>query len=868
MRLPRLSAAVAALAIVCAVAAQSTATESASESVFSLEAVATAAPGGQDKVERALALLTTLPAAEHAPATAVATTTGFVWRVVMQILHLSEPSLEHFDYADAAEAVSSAAAAGSPLDDAVELLEAAAAQDNADALYVLGDLHFYGNYTHRHDYPAALGYYKRLADLTGNATAQSTIGFMYATGMFGTIERDQAKALLYHTFAALGGSTRSDMTLAFRYHSGIGTPRNCDQAALFYKRVADKAMAHWRSGPHGGRTLDRYNWKLAEDHGGVFGEGASESSSGPNSRKRYSPASDSASLDDVLEYLRYIAKKSDIAAQYSLARLYYDGTRSLPRSYTQALHYFKSVAKHYWTNDAAVIPGASKTTELYAGKAAGYLGRMCLRGEGTPQDYALALQWFKLGFELGDPASQNGYGYMLLKGLGVKQNVARAAECFRGAADVDYGPAQVNIGKLYLEQGDMPVAIHYFELASRYGNVEAFYYLAETHNQGLGRERSCGMATAYYKIVAERVEEIQSPLQWAHRMYEQGDVENALIGFMMAAEQGYESGQANTAYLLDRDKSMLDLTKVADWYRRLRHGRRRGVDDQTRWTDELALIYWTRSSKQANVDSTVKMGDYYLKGIGADRDHDKAALCYQAAAEYQQSALALWNLGWMHENGLGVEQDFHLAKRFYDLALATNAEAYLPVTLSLYRLRVRSFWNSISGGSVNGILHEQETPEPWSLSEFWHKWFVEPDDEYRPYPAAPTDRVDGQTQFAPAEPEFEDDGEAMHIPPGPGEEYYEYDDFDEDLTEMLLIFGLCGAVAVLFWFRQQRAHTHERQRRERLMHEELRRREQEEVLRRREEALAQREEQERVRLRQQAGQPAPPAPPAAAPPPD
>lgn len=35
--------------------------------------------------------------------------------------------------------------------------------------------------------------YKQLADLTGNSTAQSMVGFMYATGIGGAVERDQSK---------------------------------------------------------------------------------------------------------------------------------------------------------------------------------------------------------------------------------------------------------------------------------------------------------------------------------------------------------------------------------------------------------------------------------------------------------------------------------------------------------------------------------------------------------------------------------------------------------------------------------------------------------------------------------------------------
>ena len=47
-------------------------------------------------------------------------------------------------------------------------------------------------------------------------------------------------------------------------------------------------------------------------------------------------------------------------------------------------------------------------------------------------------------------------------------------------------------------------------------------------------------------------------------------------------------------------------------------------------------------------------------------------------------------------------QDFHLAKRHYDLAYDTNTESYLPVLLSLIKLHARSIWHTLMGGK-NGL---------------------------------------------------------------------------------------------------------------------------------------------------------------------
>lgn len=171
-------------------------------------------------------------------------------------------------------------------------------------------------------------------------------------------------------------------------------------------------------------------------------------------------------------------------------------------------------------------------------------------------------------------------------------------------------------------------------------------------------------------------------------------------------------------------------------------------------TDRIALTYWTRSAAQDNVDALVKLGDYYFKGIGTSPPNsssgldssqeedqegeyngadsprsrelggqpqfEKAATFYQSAATSRLSAMAMWNLGWMHETGQGVPQvknpssffsffglstcrklivlpllyqDFHLAKRYLDSALETSPSAYFPSTLSLISLYTRALYH-------------------------------------------------------------------------------------------------------------------------------------------------------------------------------
>ncbi|CAN8101631.1 unnamed protein product [Discula destructiva] len=701
------------------------------------------------------------------------------WKAVPSLRATTAPIDEH----DAGSKV-----ADTRLVDAVRHLEAATHKNNSDALFLLGQLNFYGNYSHPRDFAKAFDYYHRLATLDGNSSAMYMVGLMYSTGVGNAVQQDQARALLYYTFAASTGHTRAEMTLGARHFTGVGTPKSCETACKYYKRVADKVMEWYRSGPPGGMSWTREQYHIPDEVGGIYGEGASASSAGMHAM-HYNPNSDQhAAIEDIIEYLDLMSKKGDFKSSFNLGHIYYNGQRGQERNLGQAFKYFRMVAKKYWVNGNRVDenhkPGLDKT----AAKAAGFLGRMYMRGEGVQQDFERAKHWFDRGVSRGDAQSQYCLGLMMLHGYGVSKNIGKATDLFKASADQDYALSQVQLGVLFLDRGqpeDVRVANDYFELAARFGNLEAQYYLGEMIHHGIGRDKSCAQAMSMYKTVAEKAEPLISSWSEANQAYEDGDYELALLGYLHAAEAGFESAQTNVAFLLDTRQSM--MTNVL------------GIGEQKPSllnNPSLALIFYTRSHRQGNIDSLVKMGDYYLDGVGIDRDVDKAVKCYTGAAEYQQSAQALFNLGWMHENGVGLDQDFHMAKRYYDLALATNTEAYLPVKLSLLKLRARSYWNSVTNGKINSIQDEPEDKKDWSLSE-WINNFIQDDFLYE----------DG----------LYDDIYDDTMPGGDAPHYADED--DDGLMDTVVIMVLAVSLAFFVYYRQQRERAEQaRRQREQQQH--------------------------------------------------
>jgi SEL1 protein len=76
-----------------------------------------------------------------------------------------------------------------------------------------------------------------------------------------------------------------------------------------------------------------------------------------------------------------------------------------------------------------------------------------------------------------------------------------------------------------------------------------------------------------------------------------------------------------------------------------------------------------------------------------EADLSMAAHYYKEGAEKHRSPRANFNLGFMYEFGLGLKQDFPLAKRHYDLArtMSTRGEAEVAVQIALWVMSVHEY---------------------------------------------------------------------------------------------------------------------------------------------------------------------------------
>jgi TPR repeat protein len=68
------------------------------------------------------------------------------------------------------------------------------------------------------------------------------------------------------------------------------------------------------------------------------------------------------------------------------------------------------------------------------GRAQFLLGLAYAKGEGVPQDLALAAKWYQKAGTQGDPNAQNNLGVLYVQGTGIGLNPVAAYACFSLAA--------------------------------------------------------------------------------------------------------------------------------------------------------------------------------------------------------------------------------------------------------------------------------------------------------------------------------------------------------------------------------------------------------------------------------------------------
>lgn len=280
---------------------------------------------------------------------------------------------------------------------------------------------------------------------------------------------------------------------------------------------------------------------------------------------------------------------------------------------------------------------------------------------------------------------------------------------------------------------DQEQALSDLTKATKAGHLPAVHRLAIMKAHGIGTPRHCNQALNLFQQVSELGPLTAHRMREGYRHYRANRYEESLLHYLVAAESGLELAQSNAAFLLEGGTCLgLDerscaaaslrlwkasagqgnaeaYMKVGDFhfYGKLGGGgdgldgvlaeakqKMRGGARALNRVVRRQIGLRERQEKQEEQTCAAEEGEETgVCGAAAQaaqvllENYDNAALYYRKAAD-QNLPHAMYNLGYMYEWGIGVKQDFPLAKRHYDMAAATNPEAAIPVQLALGAMRV------------------------------------------------------------------------------------------------------------------------------------------------------------------------------------
>ena len=247
------------------------------------------------------------------------------------------------------------------------------------------------------------------------------------------------------------------------------------------------------------------------------------------------------------------------------------------------------------------------------------IGGLYRDGQGVPQDYAQARQWYEKAAAHGNAMAQFYIGLLYYDAEGVPKDVAKAMEWWQKAAAQGHTKAQSNLGWLYHNGFGIPqdyvTARQWYEKAAAQGNALAQVNLGRLYYDGSGVPQDYAQARQWWeKAAAQGQAEAQFSLGW---LYENGD------------------GVPR------------DYAKARQWYE--------------------------KAAAQGNASAQSNLGGLYITGNGVPKDAAKVVEWWQKAAA-QGHAYAQFRLGWLYANSKDVTEDRVLAYAWANLAAAQADE--------------------------------------------------------------------------------------------------------------------------------------------------------------------------------------------------
>ncbi|CEP62573.1 ubiquitin ligase complex subunit HRD3 LALA0_S05e08636g [Lachancea lanzarotensis] len=559
-----------------------------------------------------------------------------------------------------------------------ELVRSSEVFNNTEATYVLSQILLQQQYGVPQNKSLAFHHLQKFNNLTDytNASAVFELGVMHITGFFGTIPVDIPQGLILYEKAAELGDLRAIMALAYRYSKGINVPLDEEKALMLYSGLATELRENYTDvewqifHPY----VESYYVRIPDLTGGLLGTGLSRRTSTISRFRANRPDITTPALTILrsqgvkLVPGEFFFKEEDEDSR-QLLDLYYTALDNYLGTYTQRRNLGATVQilNATITEYASQLPIMDTLQKYYYGRCLELWGHMLLTGQGFPYRDVDAAESILMD-AVSMPTSSQSLAHV---------NLGKIQHYFRENATAALEHYEKNMrgeslyqGYQLYKSGLLPPTVKTSEFslrgASNVGQQQAIYELA-VEMEGLSVGDIALVVLQFRRFVESQETRVAPHMRDAFLALLRGETEAALWLYAQAAEQGIEIAQTNAAFILHQPAYNLDEPPFSPVERK-------------RW----AARYYALASLGAAKDALIVAGDIYYQ-LG---DYERSAAFYESDS---YSPLGSWNLGYMYEYGLGVEQNFALARKCYSMALEVNPAIFLGVKLSLLKLQFKSW---------------------------------------------------------------------------------------------------------------------------------------------------------------------------------
>ena len=539
----------------------------------------------------------------------------------------------------------------------------AAEQDLSTAQMKVGEFHYFGHGVDK-DYKQALDWYKKSAK-PGYPLAQYRIGVMYEWGR-GT-KRDLHEAFEWFRKASDGGNKFAQFKLGEFFENGRGdTEKNFATACVWFQKAGDQGHkeALYRLGKIYSdefsdlkKAFQAYRQAADLNHGKATIELADYYLFGHGTDKN---------LEEVFKLLKkvtssidpgYIPKDRIAYAIYRLAECHLLGLGTQPnnksafRLFTKAANLGHAYAKyrlglcHFrgWGTSEDREKGFSlilKAAQKGVSNAQYTVARCYKSGSGTSKDIGETFIWLKKAATQNNADAQNGLGYLYFEGKEFTKDLDIALRWFKKAAGQGNSNGMHSLGECHRERKESKAAFSAFKNAAERGLPAGAFDLALCYRDAIGIGKNLKLANFWLEKSADAGYPRAKKLLAEH--YAKG------IGVEKDKEQG--------DLLRKQYKETKDHPPTSS--------RPYWEDVSLKEAGKTNFQETKKAAEKGDAEAQAGMGLAYGKGVGVERDEEKAIDWYKKSAA-QGNPVAKVNIAFEYETGIRLKKNRPKAIKLY-----------------------------------------------------------------------------------------------------------------------------------------------------------------------------------------------------------